>query len=228
MRVNKAPGKRPSTHKNFHPYWYPHWEWSAVLEYWSWHLQTGSERWRNNYRGTRKWLNNMKVSQEEYWHVWRGKKVLQPEAKWGGCHQGSSTKSSGPEWIFCHTKMDSSHSRRSCHWVQSTEASYRREDMRGGERAKELLAQMKVNEELDDEQMLTKNGQWLSAAICKQERKCLEESEGGEDFNFTTVDQESYSDDLSNEPEMGKGVSDQVHWCYFKFADQPKLFPEEK
>jgi hypothetical protein len=86
------------------------------------------------------------------------------------------------------------------------------EKIREGERAKELLAQMNVNEGLEDEQMLTKNPQRLSAAIRKRGRKCLDESEDGEDFDFTAVNQESYSDDLSDEPqaETGKGVSDQV------------------
>ncbi|KAF8235537.1 hypothetical protein L208DRAFT_1256719 [Tricholoma matsutake] len=41
------------------------------------------------------------------------------------------------------------------------------EKIREGERAKELLAQMNVNEGLEDKQMLTENPQQLSAAIRK-------------------------------------------------------------
>ena len=109
-----------------------------------------------------------------------------------------------PKWT-CRTAQEVAAEREA--QKQATE-----EKIQEGERAKELLAQMNVNEGLEDEQMLTKNPQWLSAAIHKQGGKCLDESEDGEDFDFTTVNQESYSDDLSDEPqaETGKGVSDQV------------------
>jgi hypothetical protein len=75
--------------------------------------------------------------------------------------------------------------------------------------AKELLAQMNVNEDLQDEEMLTENPQRLSAAIRKRGRQYLEDDEDGEEFDFTAVDQESCSDDTGEEPVKAKVVSDQ-------------------
>ena len=65
-----------------------------------------------------------------------------------------------------------------------------------GKRAKELLAQMNINEDLQDEAMLTENPQWLSAAIHKCGRQYIEDDEDGELFDFTAVKQESYSNDM--------------------------------
>lgn len=77
--------------------------------------------------------------------------------------------------------------------------------IRVAEEAKELLAQMHVNEEHDDEQMLVDNPQRLSAAIRKRGRD-LEDSEG-EDFDFDSVEKGSYSDDEVVEPVKRKTVS---------------------
>lgn len=83
------------------------------------------------------------------------------------------------------------------------------ERIRAAEEAKELLAQMNVDEELDDEQLLIDNPQRLSAAIRKCGRDLLEDSEG-EGFDFDAVEKGSYSDDEVVEPVKRKTVS---HSC---------------
>lgn len=80
------------------------------------------------------------------------------------------------------------------------------EKIRVAEEAKELLAQMNVNEELDDERMLVDNPQRLSAAIRKRGRELLEDSEA-EDFDFDAAEKGSYSDDEAVEPVKRKTVS---------------------
>lgn len=77
--------------------------------------------------------------------------------------------------------------------------------IRVAEEAKELLAQMHVNEERDDEQMLVDNPQRLSAAIRKRGRD-LEDSEG-ENFDFDGVEKDAYSDDEVVKPVKRKTVS---------------------
>ncbi|KAF8235650.1 hypothetical protein L208DRAFT_1538780, partial [Tricholoma matsutake] len=75
-----------------------------------------------------------------------------------------------------------------------------------GEKAKEFLALMNINEDLNDEELLTKNPQCLSAAICKHGRACLDDSDDeGEEFNFDTVKDGVYSHDLTVEPAKAKG-----------------------
>ncbi|KAI9457286.1 hypothetical protein F5148DRAFT_1322536 [Russula earlei] len=78
------------------------------------------------------------------------------------------------------------------------------EKIHEGERAKELLAQMNINKDLQDEQILTKNPQQLSAAILKCGRQYLEDDKDGEVFDFTAVEQESCSDDVGSEPVKAK------------------------
>ena len=84
-----------------------------------------------------------------------------------------------------------------------------KETVREGERAKELLAQMNVDEERHDEQMLTDNLQHLSAALRrKQGRECLsKDSSNGKEFDLDAVEGDSDSDDTTVEPVKGKAVS---------------------
>jgi hypothetical protein len=83
------------------------------------------------------------------------------------------------------------------------------EKIREGEKAKELLAQLNVDEDLRDEEMLTKNPQRLSAAIRKRGRQYLEDDEDGEEFDFAAIEEEPSSDDVGEEPVKAKAVSDQ-------------------
>jgi hypothetical protein len=88
------------------------------------------------------------------------------------------------------------------------------EKIREGEKAKEFLALMNINEDLNDEELLTKNPQRLSTAICKRGRACLDDSDDeGEEFNFDAVEDGVYSDDLMVKPAKAKGkaVSGQMH-----------------
>ncbi|KAF8225973.1 hypothetical protein L208DRAFT_1304320 [Tricholoma matsutake] len=88
------------------------------------------------------------------------------------------------------------------------------EKIHQGEKAKEFLALMNINEDLNDEELLTKNPQRLSAAIHKCGRACLDDSDDeGEEFNFDAVEDGIYSDDLMVEPAKAKGktVSGQMH-----------------
>jgi hypothetical protein len=88
------------------------------------------------------------------------------------------------------------------------------ERIREGEKAKEFLALMNINEDLNDEELLTENPQCLSAAIRKCGRACLDDSDDeGEEFNFDAVEDGVYSDDLTVEPAKvkGKTVSCHVH-----------------
>jgi hypothetical protein len=88
------------------------------------------------------------------------------------------------------------------------------EKIREGEKAKEFLALMNINEDLNNEELLTENPQCLSAAICKHGRACLDDSDDeGEEFNFDAVKDGVYSDDLMVEPAKvkGKAVSGQMH-----------------
>jgi hypothetical protein len=66
---------------------------------------------------------------------------------------------------------------------------------------------MNINEDLQDEAMLTKNPQQLSAAIRKCGRQYLEDDEDGELFDFAAVKKESYSDDMGPKPVKVKMVS---------------------
>jgi len=75
---------------------------------------------------------------------------------------------------------------------------------------------MNINEDLNNEKLLTENPQCLSAAIRKRGRACLDDSDDeGEEFNFDTVEDGVYSDDLRVEPEpakaKGKTVSCHAH-----------------
>ncbi|KAF8221913.1 hypothetical protein L208DRAFT_1527612 [Tricholoma matsutake] len=80
------------------------------------------------------------------------------------------------------------------------------EKIHEGEKAKEFLALMNINEDLNNEELLTENPQHLSTAICKHGRACLDDSDDeGEEFNFDTVKDGVYSHDLTVKPEKVKG-----------------------
>jgi len=68
---------------------------------------------------------------------------------------------------------------------------------------------MNINEDIQDEEMLTENLQRLSAAVRKHGKKYLEDDEDGEEFDFLAVEQESCSEDMDEEPVKAKAVSDQ-------------------
>ena len=78
------------------------------------------------------------------------------------------------------------------------------EKIREGERAKDLLAQLNVNEELYDEELYD-NPQRLSTALHKR-GACLDDSDGeGEKFDFGATEDDSDSDVLSVVSAKGKG-----------------------
>ncbi|KAH9980445.1 hypothetical protein BJV74DRAFT_887849 [Russula compacta] len=75
-----------------------------------------------------------------------------------------------------------------------------------GERAKEFLVLMNINEDLNNEELLTENLQCLSAVICKHGRACLDDSDGeGEVFDFDAVEDGVYLDDPTVGPAKMKG-----------------------
>jgi len=87
------------------------------------------------------------------------------------------------------------------------------------ERAKEILAQMNISEELEDEEPVHDNPQCLSAAVRKQNKMFLDDNDGmGEEFNFDAVDADTYSDDLSVNPVNVK-VSIFVLRCTLLYTD---------
>lgn len=84
------------------------------------------------------------------------------------------------------------------------------EKIREGEKAKEFLALMNINEDIDDDELLTENPQRLSAAIRKHGRDTDDE---GEVFDFDAVENAVYSDESASvEPAKVKPkVSQYVH-----------------
>ena len=87
------------------------------------------------------------------------------------------------------------------------------EKIHGGKKAKEFLALMDINEDINNEKLLTKNPQHLSTAIHKCGRACLNDGDNkGEEFNFDAVEDGVYSDYLAVEPAKvkGKAVSGQM------------------
>ena len=77
------------------------------------------------------------------------------------------------------------------------------EKIQEGEKAKEFLAWMNTNEDLDNDELLTENPQRLSAAIRKRGREYpgdTDEGSGGEEFDFDEVENAVYSDELSVGP----------------------------
>lgn len=89
------------------------------------------------------------------------------------------------------------------------------EKIREGEKAKELLALMNTNEDHDDDELLTKNPQRLSAAIRKRGREYQDdtsEESGEEEFDFEEVENAVYSDESSVAPAK---VNKKVHVCLF-------------
>ena len=82
------------------------------------------------------------------------------------------------------------------------------EKIREGERAKEFLALMNINEDRNNEELLTENPQRLSAAIRKRGRKhhaSTDDSDDGEDFDFDAVEDGVDSDESSVGPAKAKG-----------------------
>ena len=80
------------------------------------------------------------------------------------------------------------------------------EKIREGEKAKEFLALMNINEDLDDEELLTENPQRLSAAIRKRGRADLDETDSeGEYFDLDAIKGSVCSDDSGVAPAKAKG-----------------------
>ncbi|KAH9998878.1 hypothetical protein BJV74DRAFT_883125 [Russula compacta] len=80
------------------------------------------------------------------------------------------------------------------------------EKIHEGERAKEFLALMNINEDLKNKELLTENPQCLSAVICKHGRACLDDSDGeGKVFDFDAVKDGVYLDDSTVGPAKTKG-----------------------
>ena len=84
------------------------------------------------------------------------------------------------------------------------------EKIQEGEKAKEFLVLMNINEDIDDDKLLTENPQRLSAAIRKRGRDTDDE---GEVFDFDAVENAVYSDkSASVEPaKVKQKVSQYVH-----------------
>jgi hypothetical protein len=91
---------------------------------------------------------------------------------------------------------------------RSAERQAIEEKIREGERAKELLAQINVDEEFHDIQMLTDNPQRLSVALRKHGRDDQESNESeDEGFHLGAVEGDSDVDDATVEPIKGKVMS---------------------
>ena len=91
------------------------------------------------------------------------------------------------------------------------------EKIREGEKAKEFLALMNINEDIDDDELLTENPQRLSAAIRKRGREYQGDTDDeGEVFDFDAVENAVYSDESASveqlEPaKVKRKVSQYVH-----------------
>jgi hypothetical protein len=82
------------------------------------------------------------------------------------------------------------------------------EKIHKGEKAAETLVLMNINEDHDNEELLTENPQRLSAAIRKQGREHHgdgDTDDDGEDFDFDAVEDGVYSDESSVGPTKSKG-----------------------
>ena len=98
--------------------------------------------------------------------------------------------------------------------MRSQETSHGREDTGGGEKAKKFLALMNINEDINNDELLTENPQHLPTAIRKRGREYQGDTDDeGEVFDFDTVENAVYSDKLASvEPaEVKWKVSQYVH-----------------